>query len=134
MRVAIGSLLAVLLPGPLWGACVNSERNAGQFVGYDAIYVKAIGFSGSGLTALDGARGAWNDASCNTGVTDFPYLKPTPAGTGRTVEIELIEGFNPANENSCGRLVGNDILVYTLARNDTGSTVRPLRLANRPRS
>lgn len=68
MRVAIGSLLAVLLPGPLWGACVNSERNAGQFVGY--------------------------------------------------------EGFNPANENSCGRLVGNDILVCTLARNDTGSTIQ----------
>ncbi|MCP4545504.1 MAG: hypothetical protein GY835_03425 [bacterium] len=109
-----------LLLGSAAGAqCTSSNRSSGQVVGYDGVQLVPQGIPGNLMGAFRTGYGAWN--SC-TGAGGAPSFAETwGSETGRQVVLQFFTGFNPDNPNSCGRLAGNNILLYSRARSADGT-------------
>ncbi len=105
--------------------CVTASHEVGHIVGYDYIKLQLVNISGAIRNRLEQGMSQWNASSCNTGGVSFPYFSLSPpSGTSqRAITVTLHAGFNPENDMSCGRFVGNTIEFYENAKKPGGATL-----------
>ncbi len=118
----LGGVVVLFYGSPAWG-CVLSGRTDGQLVGYDKIFINTSSLSASMKGFVRNAAVPWNDADCNKPVAnahytyDFPILATENGqGSGRTIDVIYVMGFNPSNDESCGSFSGNTIRLYERMR------------------
>lgn len=111
-----------LCAASLGANCVSSKRDSGDTVGYDKIQI-VFDSSASDTQKQSFRQGmaAWNSSSCNSSGTDFPRFQESSAGAGRTITVSMLAGKNPDNPNSCGRFIGNNILMYEKVQTSAGT-------------
>lgn len=107
----------LLCPALLHGGTSSSRQN-GQVVGYDGVQLIPMNLSGSQLNLLGQAYGAWN--GCTAGGAPS-FLETVGSGTGRSIKVTMVSGFNPENNRECGRFIGNDFIIHAESRDEHGN-------------
>lgn len=99
--------------------CISSSLPTGSPTGTNAIQLVFSGFGGTELGFAQAGYGQWNRSTCNAGGTAFPVFQESATGANRVIQVSLIPGLNPTNQNSCGNYntATGVIKMYTQARN-----------------
>lgn len=100
--------------------CVDARERPLQAI--EAVRVVADGFPPAVAPAVARAMAMWNAPECNTG--GFPLFRAQTDEPHRVLRVLWIEGTNPHVEGSCGNFSGNQVLVYSHARDPRDGGIR----------
>lgn len=130
IQLALTTLLVLTATEGLQAQCASSDRTDPLYAP-DRIQLVASGFPSGLSSVVNTAMGKWNSASCNTEGNDFPYFQTTSTGASRVVNVTYRTGLNPDNDSSCGNFAGNQINIYSQARNPHNGLIVPCGTADR---
>lgn len=102
-------------------ACVEARERPLQAI--EAVRVVAHGFPRALAPAVERAMAMWNAPSCNSG--GFPFFRGDTEAPHRVLHVRWVRGTSPQVEGSCGSFLGNQIVLYSQARDPLGGAVRP---------
>ncbi|MEM1180862.1 MAG: hypothetical protein AAGM22_21130 [Acidobacteriota bacterium] len=115
-----GAVATLVFATPADASCVNHGWSNPRQVTSN-VYLNISSLTSAQKTILNKGMKQWND--CNT-ASDIPFITGVrPAGDFREVEVRIIPGFNPRDNNVCGEFQGLEIRLYTKARNPQLQTV-----------
>ncbi len=83
-------------------------------------------FPPASLPAVERAMAFWNHTSCNSD-SDFPRFRFATDEPHRVLHVRWVKGPSPTVEGSCGAFSGNEIALYSHARDDAGRRGAQLR-------
>ncbi len=122
LRILAAALAALAAASAARGAeaCVDARERPLQAI--EAVRVIAHGFPPAVAPAVARAMAMWNAPECNTG--GFPLFRATTEEPHRVIHVRWVAGTSPRFEGSCGSFSGNQVLVYSHARDPRDGGIR----------
>lgn len=103
-------------------SCVAARQRPAEAI--DAIRVVPHGFPPGLRTVVARAMELWNAPSCNGG-GGFPRFSLAAESAHRVLHVRWVRGVNPRVAGSCGSFAGNQISLYSHARDPRDGGLRP---------